>query len=62
MDEKNNKSMFVKTQHLKTADGLKAAGFELVDYSDNTWTFINNPKCPLTFDDDKVAYSNMLCI
>lgn len=58
---KNNKAKFIKTQHLKTAEGLKQAGFELVSYTDNTWTFINNPNCPLTFD-DKVVYSNKLCI
>ena len=64
---KNNKNsnlqaMFVKTQDLITAEGLKRAGFELVDYQDDTWTFINNPKCPITFDNNKLTYSNMLCI
>ena len=64
MKEKNNKNqaMFVKTQDLITAEGLKRAGFNLVDYVDGTWTFVNNPDCPLTFDNNKVAYSNMLCI
>ena len=62
MKENVNKAMFVKTQDLKTSEGLHAAGFELVDYSDGTWTFINNPNCPLTFDNNKIAYSNMLCI
>lgn len=57
-----NQAMFVKTQDLVTAEGLKKAGFELVDYTDGTWTFINNPNCPLTFDNNKIAYSNMLCI
>lgn len=64
MKEKNkkNQAMFVKTQDLITAEGLKRAGFNLVDYVDGTWTFVNNPDCPLTFDNNKVAYSNMLCI
>ena len=64
MNDKNNKiqAMFVKTQDLTTAEGLKRAGFELVDYTGSTWTFVNNPNCPLTFDNDKIAYSNMLCI
>lgn len=62
MKENNRKqAMFVKTQDLTTAEGLKRAGFDLVDYADGTWTFINNPDCPLTFDNNKVAYSNMLC-
>ena len=58
----NNCAKFVKTQHLKTAEGLKSAGFELLNYQNGTWTFINNPDCPLMFDDNKVTYSNMLCV
>ena len=57
-----NKANFIKTQDLKTADGLKQAGFELVDCTDGTWTFVNDPNRPLTFDDNKFTYSNMLCI
>lgn len=57
------KAMFVLTQDLTTAEGLKKAGFELVDYQNDTWTFINNPNCPLCFaDNSKIAYSNKLCI
>lgn len=57
-----NQALFVKTQDLNMAEAMKKSGFDLVDYTDGTWTFINNPNCPLTFDNDKVAYSNMLCI
>lgn len=60
--ENKNQAKFIKTQDLKTAESLKKANFELVDYTDETWTFVNNPNCPLTFDNNKVAYSNMLCI
>lgn len=56
-----NQAMFVKTQDLITAEGLKKAGFELVDDTNGTWTFMNNPDCPLTFDSNKVVYSNILC-
>lgn len=56
-----NKAMFVKTQDKDTADNLKNLGFELVDDTNGTWTFMNNPDCPLTFDNNKIAYSNMLC-
>lgn len=62
MDKKNkNQAKFIKTQDLNTAEDLKKIGFKLVDYTNETWTFVNNPECPLTFDNNKVAYSNMLC-
>lgn len=57
-----NQAMFIKTQDAKTCDELKQAGFELVDCTDGTWTFINNSNCPLTFEDAKITYSNKLCI
>lgn len=59
--KKDNKAMFIKTQDLNTADELKKIGFKLIDYTNETWTFMNNPDCPLTFDNNKVVYSNMLC-
>ena len=59
--KKENKAMFVKTQDSNTADELKKIGFKLVDYTNETWTFMNNPNCPLTFDNNKVVYTNMLC-
>lgn len=59
--ENKNKAMFIKTQDLNTSDNLKKIGFKLVDYTNGTWTFMNNPDCPLTFDNNKVVYSNMLC-
>ena len=56
-----NQAMFIKTQDADTANNLKNNGFELVDYADGTWTFMNNPDCLLTFDNNKIIYSNMLC-
>ena len=56
-----NQAMFIKTQDEATSDNLKNNGFELIDYTDGTWTFVNNPDCPLTFDNNKVVYTNMLC-
>ena len=53
--------MFIKTQDEATANNLKNNGFELVDYTDATWTFMNKPDCLLTFDNNKIIYSNMLC-
>lgn len=58
----NTKAMFIKTKDLETSENLKRDGFKLVDYTNGTWTFVNNSNCPLTFDNNKVAYSNMLCI
>lgn len=61
-DLKNkNKSMFIKTKDFDTSKTLKQEGFELVDYTDGTWTFVNNPNRPLTFDNNKIAYSDKLC-
>ena len=58
-----NKSNFIKTQDKKTYEELIKIGFKLIDYTDDTWTFINNPDCPLTFDNNKnITYSNMLYI
>ena len=57
-----NKSWFAKTQDEHIAKELMEHGFELVDCTNGTWTFINNSDSPLTFDNNKVTYSNMLCI
>lgn len=56
-----NKALFIKTQDAITAENLKNNGFKLIDYTNETWTFANNPDCPLTFENNKVVYSNMLC-
>ena len=61
MKNLNNKANFIKTQDIETAENLKKAGFELVDCANNTWTFINNPNCTLTFENAKITYSNVLC-
>lgn len=57
-----NKSLFIKTQDLETSELLKKEGFQLIDYTNGTWTFVNNIESPLTFDNKKIAYSDMLCI
>lgn len=64
MNNKNNntKATFVKTKDKETCEALIEDGFELVDYTDGVWTFINDPKRNITFDSNKIAYSNMLCI
>ena len=57
---KENKAKFIKTKDLETFENLKNEGFKLIDYTDGTWTFMNNSECLLTFDNNKVVYSNML--
>jgi hypothetical protein len=61
MDMKNNKAMFIKTKDEETSETLKAEGFYLVDYTSGVWTFLYDENRPMTFDNNKIAYSNMLC-
>ena len=62
MSKTNNQAMFIKTKDEETHNKLLQEGFELVDYVNGTWTFVNNTKSPLTFENNKVVYSNILCI
>ena len=55
-----NKALFIKTQDESSAKQLEDSGFKLVDYTNGTWTFMNNPECLLTFDNNKIVYSNVL--
>lgn len=57
----NTKAMFIKTNDLETSDNLIKDGFDLVDYTNGVWTFINDLERPLTFENNKVTYSDMLC-
>ena len=56
-----NNAWFCKTQDEYVMKELIEAGFQLVDYTNGTWTFMNKPDIPLTFDDKKIAYSDKLC-
>ena len=58
---KNNKAMFIKTKDKDTSEILKEEGFHLVDYTSGVWTFLYEENRPMTFDNNKIAYSNMLC-
>lgn len=57
----SKQALFIKTKDSDTYETLKNEGFRLVDYTNGTWTFVNNTERPLTFDDNKIIYSNMLC-
>ena len=60
MDKENKKANFIKTKYSGTAEQLTEYGFKLIDYTNGVWTFINDTNRPLTFDNNKVVYSNML--
>ena len=61
--EKTNTLPFIKTSDHETMNLLKVEGFELIDYSNGIWTFLNCPNKNINFENKKnIAYSNMLCI
>ena len=53
---------FIKTSDKETKENLLKEGFKLVSQDEKVWTFINDHS--LTFEDknNKIQYSNMLCI
>ena len=59
--ENKNRSWFAKTQDENIANELIESGYQLVDYTNGTWTFINKLDCKLTFDNKKIVYSDKLC-
>ena len=66
MKNKNDKTkaMFIKTKDLETSENLKKEGFDLIDYSNGVWTFVNCTNSNKKFSEDvnkKIVYSNMLC-
>lgn len=56
----SKQALFIKTKDSDTYETLKNEGFRLVDYTNGIWTFVNNTERSLTFDDNKIIYSNML--
>ena len=60
--ENKNKSWFAKTQDETIAKELMESGFQLVDCTNGTWTFMNKQDCQLKFNENKVTYSNILCV
>lgn len=58
------KQHFIKVSDKDTADKLIKLGFQVVDTTNNIYTFLNSDK--LHFSDEinlsKIQYSNMLCI
>ena len=60
-NKSNKKAMFIKTKDIDTYEVLIKEGFDLVDDTNGVWTFVNDLNRPLTFENNKVAYSDMLC-
>lgn len=58
----NKNTAFIKTKDKDTAESMKKLGFDLIDETDGIWTFVNDSNRSLVFEDNKVFYSNMLCI
>ena len=56
-----NKALFVKTKDFETSEILKSEDFELIDYTNGIWTFMNNSENPLMFDNKQIVYSDILC-
>ena len=56
--------VFIKTNDEQTKDVLENNGFEIVNYSNGVWTFLNNPKIHFDKNDYKeelkMAYTNIL--
>lgn len=64
-ETKNTTLPFIKTSDKETMEVLMMEGFDLVDYSNGIWTFINctNKQTKLDFDTNKkIAFSKVFCI
>ena len=46
---------------VELAEILKNEGFELIDYTNGIWTFMNNSENLLMFDNKQIVYSDILC-
>ena len=55
-----SKPMFIKTKDQETSETLINEGFKLIDNSNGIWTFVYDDNAPMTFNKDKVVYTNKL--
>lgn len=58
---KKDRPMFVKTKDRETSKKMQDEGFQLIDESNGVWTFFYDEERPMTFNKDKITYSNILC-
>ena len=58
------KQNFIKVSDKTTADKLIKLGFQVIDTSNNIFTFLNTDKIQFSSEIDlkKIQYSNILCI
>ena len=60
-NKENNKANFIKTKDRDTYEEMIKLGFELIDDTNGTWTFLNNTEYPIKFEKNKIVYSDVLC-
>ncbi len=58
------KQNFIKVSDKDTADKLIKLGFQVIDITNNIYTFLNSDKLHFSneINPSKIQYSNMLCI
>jgi hypothetical protein len=56
-----DKQLFIKVQDKETSEKLLSEGFLLASFDGTTWTFVNDAKKKITFDNKKMVYSDKLC-
>ena len=51
---------FIRCTDAETIQKLKSLGFQLYEENNSYAIFLNNSSLPETFDDKKIAYTNIL--
>lgn len=51
---------FIRTTDEKVKDELISKGYQLVSSDNNSWTFINDTSKPMSFDNKKVTFTDIL--
>ena len=64
MKNKTGTLPFIKTSDKETMKLLTSEGFELINDENGIWTFINctEKMSKINFEENKITYSNLLCI
>lgn len=58
--DKRNDMKFLFTYDEDSANELKSHGYQLLNFSNGKWVFINDVNKPMNFSMTKVAYTNVL--
>lgn len=51
---------FIRTTDEKVKDELVLKGYQLVSSDGKSWTFLNDSSKPMSFDNKKVTFTNIL--